>query len=104
MPARGLLQFRLRTVLVAMLACTLGIAWFGYRWREGIRENTVIAYLMERGATTRVMPSLEGPLADVVFHVDAMRQQQATGATGSASSTSTPPPKLTLEDFEQLRM
>ena len=88
-------QLRLRTVLAIMLVVALAAAWYGRKWREEFRKNSAIEYLTNRGAVVRMIPSLKGTKADVSFHEAAL--------TASASSAQTAP-KLTLEDFEQLRL
>lgn len=97
-----LFQIRLRTLLAIMLVGTLGVAWYGERWRNEVRHTSAAEYLTGRGATVRRIPSLRGTMSDVSFHETAMRSSVSTSTGAGPSSPSSP--KLSLEDFEQLRL
>jgi hypothetical protein len=101
-----LFQLRLRTVLAIMLVIAIAAAWYGRKWREEFRRNSAITYLTNRGAVVRMIPSLQGTMADVSFH-EAKMTAPASTAPASNSNAAAPAqaaPKLTLEDFEQLRL
>jgi len=93
MPLKRLFQIRLRTVLVLMLIVALGALWYGRHWREEHRRHAAVEYLTKRGAVVRIMPSLRGTEVEVSFDGEVMEV-----------SNNSPPPQLTLEDFEQLRL
>lgn len=88
-------QLRLRTVLAIILVVAVATAWYGRMWREEFRRNSAIQYLANRGAVVRMIPSLQVTKADVSFH-------EATLSAPAASAQAVS--KLTLEDFEQLRL
>ncbi|MCE9606492.1 MAG: hypothetical protein K8U03_16485 [Planctomycetia bacterium] len=90
-------QIRLRTLLLLVVVVSIPVAWYGHRWREEFRRNSVVAYLVGRGATVSSLPSLSGPTFGVVFNEAELRTHAGSTALRSA-------PKLTLEDFEQLRL
>jgi len=98
------LQVRLGTILLLLAAISFPAARMGKEWREKVRRqredkerSAVTVYLIERGAKVSSWYAAAGEVDGVEFRESDMQQRIAAG-------TARGPAKLTLEDFERLRL